>query len=67
MRAYVVTTGVLFALLALVHLWRMLEERASLATDPWFLIITLIAAGLSLWAWRVLRVSAGSSRASGEP
>jgi hypothetical protein len=55
MRAYVTTTGVLFALLAVLHLWRAIAERHGLATDPWFIGITLAAAALSLWAWRVLR------------
>ena len=57
MRVYVMTTGTLFGLVALAHLWRVIEERHSLATDPWFLLITLIAAGLSVWAWRLLRRS----------
>jgi hypothetical protein len=57
MRIYVMTTGALFGLVALVHLWRMIAERNSLATDPWFLLITLVAAGLSVWAWRLLRGS----------
>ena len=60
MRVYVMTTGTLFGLLVLVHLWRMIEERHSLATDPWFLLITLVAAGLSVWAWWLLRGSARS-------
>jgi hypothetical protein len=55
MRAYVMTTGVLFGLVVLVHLWRMIEERRSLATDPGFLVITLAAAGMCVWAWQVLR------------
>ena len=57
MRVYVMTTGTLFGLVALAHLWRVIEERHSLATDPWFLLITLIAAGLGVWAWRLLRRS----------
>jgi hypothetical protein len=56
MQAYVRTTGVLFALLALVHVWRLFEEGRHLATDPFFLIVTAIAAGLSIWAWRVVRM-----------
>jgi hypothetical protein len=57
MRAYVLTTGVIFALLAIVHVWRAIAERGSIATDPWFLIITCIAAGLSVWAFMTLRRS----------
>jgi hypothetical protein len=57
MRAYVLTTGVVFGLLAVIHLLRMIEKRGSIATDPWFLIITCIAAGLSIWAFTTLRRS----------
>ncbi len=53
MRAYVLTTGIVFALLALVHVWRFYEERSSLARDPHFLIITVIAAGFAVWAFRL--------------
>jgi hypothetical protein len=55
MKAYLATTGSLFALLALVHVWRAIVERETLATDPVFLIITVLAAGLSIWAFRLLR------------
>jgi hypothetical protein len=55
MKTYVVTTGVLFALLTLAHLWRMIQEGHGLATDPWYVGITVATAALSLWAWRVLR------------
>ena len=55
MKTYVVATGLLFGLLALVHIWRMVEER-PLMTDPWYLLVTLAAAAMSVWAWRVVRV-----------
>lgn len=57
MKAYVMTTGVVFGLLTLVHVWRAIVER-NLATDPFFILITLAAAALCVWAWRVLRLSA---------
>lgn len=57
MRTYALTTGVIFALLAVAHLYRMVAESHSLATDPWFLIITGIAAILSVWAFTVARKS----------
>ena len=58
MKTYVMTTGVIFGLLTFVHIWRGIEEGAHLAKDPWFVLITLAAATLSLWAWRlVLRSS----------
>ena len=60
MKAYLLTTGILFALMTLIHVWRAIVERATLATDPWFAIITLIAAGLSIWAFRLLRRTTGT-------
>lgn len=56
MRSYVIASGVIFGLLAFVHVWRIIEEP-HLASDPWFILITLVAAGLSFGAWRVLRRS----------
>jgi hypothetical protein len=59
MNAYLITTGTLFALLALAHLLRTIVEWPRLATDPWFILqgpgIGLIAAALCFWAWRLLR------------
>ena len=55
MRAYVVTTGVIFGLVVVVHVWRAVVEGPHLATDPSCILITLAAAGLWVWAWRVLR------------
>jgi hypothetical protein len=55
MRAYVATTGVIFGLLVVAHVWRAVVEGPHLATDPWYVLITLASAGLCLWAWRVLK------------
>ena len=57
MKTYVMTTGAIFGLLTVAHLWRIVEERPLLATDPWYVLITIAAAALCLWAWRLLRVS----------
>jgi hypothetical protein len=63
MKAYLITTGALFALLALVHLWRTIAEWPRLSTNPWFLLegpgIGLVAAALCFWAWRLIRPRAG--------
>jgi H+/Cl- antiporter ClcA len=61
-KAYVITTGVVFGLLTLVHIWRVIEEGRQMATDPWWVLITVAAAGLSLWAWLVLWRSSRSPR-----
>ena len=62
MRPYVTTTGALFGLLALVHVWRVIEEGPHLATDPFYILITVAAALLSFWAWRILRRSRADRR-----
>ena len=60
MKAYVMTTGALFGLLTLSHLLRILDEGPHLATDPWWVLITVAAGVLCLWAWRLLRLSTRS-------
>ncbi|HEX5074785.1 MAG TPA: hypothetical protein VFW03_16320 [Gemmatimonadaceae bacterium] len=55
MRAYLITTGTVFTLIAAAHVWRVISESASLARDPWFILLTVLAAALSIWAWRLLR------------
>jgi hypothetical protein len=57
MKAYVLTSGIIFALLALAHVLRIMAEGTHLARDPTWVLITLVAAALSVWAWRVLWVS----------
>jgi hypothetical protein len=53
MRAYVVTTGFIFALIVAAHIWRMIAESPSLATDPAYLALTLAAGLLAAWAARL--------------
>ena len=60
MKAYLITTGTVFGLITAAHIWRMFAEGSHLATDPVFLLLTLLAAGLSFWAWSLLRRSPGS-------
>jgi uncharacterized membrane protein YdcZ (DUF606 family) len=52
-RAYVLVTGTLFGLLVIVHAWRLTQER-QLVRDPWWYLITGVAAALCVWAYRVL-------------
>ncbi|MGI8401652.1 MAG: hypothetical protein ACR2NS_08645 [Gemmatimonadaceae bacterium] len=46
MKAYLITTGTVFALLALAHVWRVIAESNLLGTDPWFVLITVISAAM---------------------
>ena len=60
MKAYLLTTGVLFGLITVAHLARIVDEWPHLATDPWFLLLTLAAAGFCVWAWHLFRRTARS-------
>ncbi len=60
MKAYVATTGVVFVLMTLVHVWRVVVEGPQLAKNPHFILFTLLSVGLSIWSWRVLQRNARS-------
>jgi hypothetical protein len=59
LRAYLVTTGILFGLIAVMHLVRSIEEWPLLTTDPWHYLfmsaLGVVAAALSVWAWCLLQ------------
>ena len=55
MRLYIITSGLIFALIAIAHIARMATESTHVFREPLFLVLTLIAAGLSIWAFVVLR------------
>ena len=57
MRAYVITTSVLFAILVAVHALRAIEEGPQLLKEPPFVLTTLGAAVLFAWAVSLLRRS----------
>lgn len=63
MKAYLITTGILFALLAVVHLVLTIAHWGRLAGNPMFVLqgpgIGVAAAALCFWACRLLRVSTG--------
>jgi hypothetical protein len=65
MKAYLITTGSIFGLLAGAHLLRTVAEWRRLATDPGFLVegpaIGLLAGAICFWAWRLLRRRAYSA------
>ena len=55
MKAYVIASGGIFTLLTLAHIVRIFIEGRHFLTEPVFILFTLIAAALSIWAWLVLR------------
>ena len=60
MKAYLVITGTLFGLIAVMHLLRAIAERSLLTTDPWYFLgmaaLGVVAAALSAWSWCLLRL-----------
>jgi hypothetical protein len=55
MKAYIVTTGAAFGLLALAHIARIFQEGAHLITEPIFLLTTVGSVGICVWAIIILR------------
>ena len=59
MRAYVLVSGLIFGVIVIAHLLRVVAESSALATDLHFIVLTLLAALLALWAaallWRSRR------------
>ena len=57
MKAYLVTTGTIFALVTLAHLARTPEVWGWRVSEPlsfWsFALLTLVSAGMTVWAWRL--------------
>ncbi len=54
MKAYLMTTGSVFGLIVIAHVWRVVAEGPHLTTDPGFILLTAAAAALCLWAGRLL-------------
>jgi hypothetical protein len=55
MRVYVMATGTLFAVYALLHLWRFIAEWPHLSIVA--AAIGVVAAAFAVWAWRLLRLA----------
>jgi hypothetical protein len=54
MKAYTMTSGIIFALLAVAHVLRVMAEGPHLIAEPFFILTTAAAIGMSVWAWRVM-------------
>ena len=54
MKAYIITSGAIFALITIAHIAHIAMETHVLR-EPFFLLLTLLAAALSIWAFVVLR------------
>ena len=62
MKAYLITTGIIFGLIAVMHALKAVNDRALIHSNPGeffpMAALGLLAAGLSVWAWRLLRSKA---------
>lgn len=56
MKAYLIITGTVFALIVVSHVLRFITEGGALR-EPVLWILTVLAAALSFWAFRLLRLS----------
>jgi hypothetical protein len=61
MRTYVAITGVIFGLITVAHIWRIVAEGTRLATEPFFVLMTVASTTFALWAVRLLRSRSTSS------
>ena len=52
MKAYLYTTGMLFAVIAVAHIWEVIDRSHVFASD---ILIVAVSAGLVVWAWRLGR------------
>jgi hypothetical protein len=59
MKAYLITTGTIFGLIAAMHLIKALRDWSLLSSNPVEFLsmaaLGALAALLSVWAWRLLR------------
>ncbi len=62
MKAYILTTWVLFALILAAHIWRIFAESMGPLRDPWFDLITLFVAVLCVWGMFVFRQMSSAQR-----
>jgi len=59
MRAYVLLTGIVFGLITIAHVLRAIQEGPGVL-NVWWVLLTVTTAGLSLWAFRLVRLSKSS-------
>ena len=54
MKAYLITTGLVFGAIVVAHVARVFAEGTRLLSEPDWVILTLFAAVLCTWAFRLL-------------
>ena len=59
MKTYVTLTGIIFGLITLAHVLRVIQEGPRVL-NVWWILITIVTAGMSIWAFRLVRLSKSS-------
>ena len=54
MKAYLATTGAVFGILTILHVWRFVAEGGGPGREPWFIFISLVAAAFAVWSGMLL-------------
>lgn len=57
MKAYLITTGTIFAIITALHIWRAIAEGGP---GPVWILLILLPAGLCIWAFALLKKSSRS-------
>ena len=55
MKAYVITTGIVFGLIVAAHIARLAFEGLGPFRDPSFIFFSVVSGALALWSLRVLK------------
>jgi hypothetical protein len=48
-KAYSLVTSLVFGLIVALHAAKLAADGWQIATEPWFIVTTLLAAGLCVW------------------
>jgi hypothetical protein len=57
-KTYLITSGVIFGLIPVLHVWKAIAEGPQTAENPFFWALTALAAGMCVWAfWLASRSS----------
>ena len=54
MKAYLITTGLVFGAIVVAHVARVFAEGTRLLGEPDWVILTVLAAALCVWAFSLL-------------
>jgi hypothetical protein len=65
MKSFLMTAGTVFGAIVIAHIARIAVEP-YVAREPWFVAMTLAAAALSVWAWRLVWTSRAPGHRKGD-